>query len=216
LNFQTRREHYQRYLDRHPTGGAFTKEADTALRTIAADWDRHDFRAMRDHFVAKPGDIPQLVALCRSYLTVHPRGRCTDTATELLRWSERVTAPNEYHVKLRGGDFEHKIAHFFSRGPDLSVEVEVAGVIYGPSNIIKNRYDPDWDYEFPRRIRWKLGDPVIVRVFDHDWRKRQVLEYRSEDGDPLAMRLLSGATWSGRNGITFESDFTMPKLPKVE
>jgi negative regulator of sigma E activity/GTPase SAR1 family protein len=215
LNFQTRREHYQRYLDRHPSG-AFAKEAAEALKRIDADWDRHDFRAVRDHFVARPGDIPQLVALCRSYLAIHPRGQFTDAARELLRWSERVTTPSEYRIVLRSGEFEHKIARFFSRGPDLSVEVEVNGVVYGPSNIIKNRYDPEWDYEFPRRVRWKLGDPVIIRVTDHDWWKRQVVEFRSEDNDPLAMRLLSGETWSGRNGIKFESDFTMPKLPRVE
>ena len=49
LNFQTRREAYQRYLDRHP-GGASAAEARTAVVTIDADWDRHDFRAVRDHF----------------------------------------------------------------------------------------------------------------------------------------------------------------------
>ncbi|HXG11314.1 MAG TPA: hypothetical protein VNK04_16285 [Gemmataceae bacterium] len=215
LNFQTRREHYQRYLDRHPTG-AHVAEAKDALKVIEADWDRHDFRTVRDHFLARPGSIPELVALCRTYLTVHPRGRFTAAATELLRWSERVTAPNEYRVVLRRGDFEHKIAHFFSRGPDLSVELEVAGVRYGPSNIVANRYDPDWDYEFPRRVRWKLGDPVVIRVVDHDWKDRVVLEVRSEEGDPLAMRLLSGEVWSGRNGLMFESDFALPKLPKVE
>jgi hypothetical protein len=53
-------------------------------------------------------------------------------------------------------------------------------------------------------------------VTDHDWKKRVVLEYRSEDGDPLAIRLLSGESWLGRNGITFESDFALPRLPRIE
>src|SRR5439155_19520707 len=48
LNFQTRREHYQRYLDKYPTGAA-AKEAEAALQAIDRDWDKHDFRSVRDH-----------------------------------------------------------------------------------------------------------------------------------------------------------------------
>src|SRR5262249_15552384 len=124
LNFQTRREHYQRYLDKHPTGAA-VKEARSALKAIEAEWDRHDFRSVRDHFLKHAGDIPELVARCRTYLAVHPSGRFTNSANELLRWSERVTAPGEYKVVLRDGQFEKKIARLLSRGPDLSVELEV-------------------------------------------------------------------------------------------
>ncbi len=171
---------------------------------------------MRDHFVAKPGETAELVARCRTYLAVHPHGQFKDAAEDLLRWSERVTAPNAYRVKLRGGHFEKKIARFFSRGPDLSVELEVAGVRYGPSNITVNRYDPEWDYEFNRPVRWKLGDKVIIRVTDHDWKDRVVVEIASDDGDPLGMRLLSGEANSGPNRVTFESDFALPMLPKIE
>src|SRR5262249_12675090 len=147
LNFQTRREHYQHYLDRHPDG-ASRSEADAALKAIEADWDRHDFRTVRDHFLAKPGEIAELVARCRTYLAVHARGQFKESADDLLKWSERVTATNGYKVTLRGGHFEKRIARFFSRGPDLSVELEVAGVRYGPSNITVNKYDPEWNYEF--------------------------------------------------------------------
>jgi hypothetical protein len=215
LNFQTRREHYQRYLDRYPTGAA-AQEATAALKAIDVEWDKHDFRALRDHFLTKPGEIQELVARCRTYLAVHPQGRFTTAATELLRWSERVTAPSEYRVRLRDGQFEKKVARWLSRGPDLSVEIEVAGVKHGPSSFYKNRYDPEWNYEFPRRIRWKLGDPVTIRVIDNDWRKRVVMEVGSADGDPLAMRLLSSEVWSGNNRVTFESDFRMPVLPAIE
>jgi hypothetical protein len=215
LNFQTRREHYQRYLDRYPTGAA-AQEAAAALKTIDSEWDKHDFRAVRDHFLSKPGEIQELVARCRTYLAVHPQGRFTAAAGELLRWTERVTAPGEYRVKLRDGQFEKKVARWLSRGPDLSVEIEVAGVKHGPSSFYKNRYDPEWDYEYPRRIRWKLGDPVTIRVIDNDWRKRVVMEISSADGDPLAMRLLTGEVWSGNNRVTFESDFRMPVLPAIE
>jgi hypothetical protein len=215
LNYQTRRDEYQRYLDRHPDGTA-RSEAEVALRAIEADWDRHDFRAVRDHFLANPGDIAELVARCRTYLAVHPRGQFKGAAEELLKWSERVTATNEYRVTLRNGHFERKLARFFSLGPDLSVDLEVAGVHYGPSNITVNKYDPEWNYEFNRPVRWKLGDKVVVRVTDHDWKDRVVVEIASDDRDPLGMRVLCGEANSGPNRLTFESDFALPALPQIE
>lgn len=215
LHFQARRERYLSYLERHPDG-AFTQEALTALRQIAEQWDRHDFRKVRDHFTERPGEVGPLVTLCRGYLAAHPDGRFTSSATDLLRWSERVTAPGAYRVVLRGGQFERGLARYFSQGPDLSVELEVNGVRHGPSPICKNRYDPDWAYEFPRRVYWKLGDPVHIRVTDHDWGDRVVLNLASLPGEPLAMRFLSGPVYSEANMLTFESDFTMPVLPAVE
>src|SRR5262249_12923664 len=178
LNFQTRRESYQRYLDKHPDG-AFADEARTALRLIEEEWDKHDFRAVRDQYTYWPNDIAELVARCRSYLAVHPNGKFTASAAELLRWTEKVTSPQNYKVVAHGGSFDHKVALYFSRGPDLSVEIEVAGVRYGPSQVVANRYDPDWNYEFPRRVRWKMGDPVRIRVTDHDWYQRVVVDIAS-------------------------------------
>jgi hypothetical protein len=215
LNFQTRRELYQRYLDRHPDGDLH-KEAEEALRTIDVEWDKNDFRSVRDQFVAHPGDLSELNIRCQHYLAVHPHGKFASSAQELLRWSEKVASPADYSVVLKGGEFDRKVAFWLSRGPDLSVEIEVAGVRYGPSQVIKNQYHPDWDYEFPRKIRWKLGDPVRIRVHDHDYWKRKVVEIASDDGDPLAIRLLSGEAWSGPNHVTFESDFALPVLPRIE
>lgn len=216
LNFQTRSEHYQRYLDRHPTGGAFTAEAQEALQRIASDWDKHGFRAVRDHFLKNPGDVATLAAHCRRYLAVHPQGKYKASAAELLRWSERVTAPGEYKVVLRSGTFDSSIGRWFSRGPKLSVELEVNGVRYGPSAIAMNRYDPEWNYEFPRRIRWKLGDTVVVRVKEHSWGDKTMVELWSADNDPLAMRLLTGEAAINDHRITFASDFALPVLPKIE
>ncbi|HEY7155720.1 MAG TPA: hypothetical protein VH575_17285 [Gemmataceae bacterium] len=215
LNFQTRRECYQHYLERHPDG-AFAAEANEALKNIDADWDKHDFRAVRDHFQAHPGDVKELQVRCRSYLAVHLHGRFRDAAHDLLRWTERVTQPGAYRVVLKGGSFDRKVAHFFSRGPSLSVEIEVNGVRYGPSNIVVRNYQPEWAYEFPRRVRWKLGDSVRIVVTDHYFWDRRVADISSEGNDPLAMRLLSGEVNSGKNSLTFESDFTVPALPKIE
>lgn len=215
LNFQTRRERYQHYLERHPDG-AFAKEASEALKHIAADWDKHDFRGVRDHFQAHPGDVKELQVLCRSYLAVHPRGRFRDSAHDLLRWTERVTEPGEYRVVLKSGVFDRGSAHFFSRGLSLSVEIEVNGVRHGPSNIVTRNYQPEWNYEFPRRVRWKLGDSVRIIVTDHYFWDRGVADVSSDANDPLGMRMLSGEVSAGKHSLVFESDFTMPVMPKIE
>jgi hypothetical protein len=216
FNFQTRCELYQRYLDRHPADGAYRREATEALKTIQADWDRSDFRSVRDHFLAKPGEVSELVTRCRTYLAIHPQGRFAPAARHLLRWSERVTAEGEYRVVLRSGAFDHGLGRWIGRGMDLSVDLQVNGVHYGPSSIVAKRFDPEWDYEFPRRIRWKLGQPVRIRVTDHKWKDRVVVDIQSEEGDPLAFRLLNGETWWGNNQLVFESDFAMPTLPAIE
>lgn len=216
LNFQTRREHYQRYLDKHPTGGAFAKEAVGALQTIAVEWDKHDFRAVRDHYLKEPGNVAGLAALCRRYVAVHPAGKFKASATELLRWTERVAVPGEYRVVVRNGAFDKSVGRWFTRGPKLSVELDVNGVRYGPSTICYNRNDPEWDFEFPRRVRWKLGDAVVVRVTDHNWSDKVVMEAGSEPGDPLALRLLTGEVHAGGHRVQFSSDFALPVLPKIE
>jgi hypothetical protein len=96
------------------------------------------------------------------------------------------------------------------------VELEVNGIRYGPSSIVYNRYYPDWDYEFPRPIRWQLGQSVRIVVTEHSWKDRIVADISSEDNDPVGLRLLTGEVASGANRLTFESNFTMPVLPKIE
>ncbi len=215
LNFQTRRELYQRYLEGHP-GGAFAVEASNSLKNLESDWDKHDFRAVRDRFQEQPGDVKELQLLCRSYLAVHTEGRFRDAARDLLRWTERVTQPGEYRIVLKSGDFDRKAAHLLSRGLSLSVAIEVNGTRHGPSNIVARSYQPEWNYEFPRRVRWKLGDSVRIIVTDNYYWDRKVAEIASEENDSLAIRLLDGEVHSGKNSLTFESDLQMPVLPKIE
>jgi hypothetical protein len=216
LDFSSRSERYEAYLKRYPRG-RFVDEVTGAVKRCADDWDKHDFRAVRDYFLAKPGDTTELARRCRAYLAVHPQGHFTGYARQLLRWTEKVTKPGEYRVKLRDGMFDRRIAHFFSRGPKLSVELEVNGVRYGPSPVILNRYDPVWNYDFPRPIHWKLGDQVRIRVTEHSWRAGVVIDLASADGDPMALAVLTGDVWSGKNRLTFEcTDFRPPILPDVE
>jgi GTPase SAR1 family protein len=215
LNFQTRRERYQRYLERHPEG-AFAQEAREALEVIDADWDKHDFRRVRDHFQEHAGDVKELEKLGRSYLAVHPQGRFRDSARDLLRWTERVTQPGEYRIVLKSGSFDKKVAYWLSRGPNLSVEIEINGVRYGPSSIAGRGYSPEWNFEFPRRVRWKMGESVRVIVTDHYYWNRRVAEVASAEDDALGLRLLSGDVSVGSGSLTFESDFKLPQLPKIE
>jgi hypothetical protein len=213
--FHQRCEGYRQYLDHHPTG-AFFAEAEAAIDAIASEWDRHDYRGVRDHFRDHAGDVKQLEALGRSYLAAHGRGRFREPVAEMLRWVERAAEPHDYRVVLRAGRFERSVAWLLSRGPDLSVEIEVNGVRYGPSNIVANRYDPVWDYEFPRRVRWKLGDPVRIRVYDHDYYKRLVIDVVSDPNDPVALWMLGGEVLAGNNSLSFESDFRLPEPPPAE
>jgi hypothetical protein len=215
LNFQTRREMYQRYLDRHPAGSA-ADEARKAIAVIDVEWDKQDFRTVRDHYLVATQDVPQLVRLCVSYEQVHPNGKYVEATRELRKWAEKVSTPNDYKVVLHGGQFDKKVALFFSRGPDLSVELEVAGVRYGPSPVVLHKYDPSWEYEFPRPVRWKLGDPVRVRLLDNAWSKRVVFDVGTDDGNTLGIRMLSGEVQFPLGHVTLSSDFTMPTLPKVE
>jgi GTPase SAR1 family protein len=212
-NFYTRKQKYQEYLDRHP-GGGYVSQARDALARIAVEWDRHDFRAVVDHYKSKPADVKELRKLCRVYLGAHPEGKYRDKATELIRWCDKVSEPGEYRVTLKSGDFSKKVAHLVSRGASLSVEIEVGGVRYGPSSIVKRSYSPEWDYEFPRRVRWKLGDSVRVIVTDNYFWKRKVADETFED--ELAIRKLTGEVEVTYGTLTFSCDFSMPSMPKVE
>jgi hypothetical protein len=213
LNFYTRKQKYQQYLDRHPSGTYFS-QARAALTRIAGEWDRNDFRSVADHFKEKPADVKELRTRCRSYLTAHPEGKYRDKATELLRWADKVSEPGEYTVTLKSGSFSKKAAFMVSRGAYLSVSIEVGGVLYGPSSIVSRSYSPEWDYEFPRRVRWKLGDSVRILVTDNYYWKRKVADVTFDDD--LAILKLTGEVEVTHGSITFSSDFTMPNLPKLE
>jgi hypothetical protein len=56
-------------------------------------------------------------------------------------------------------------------------------------------------------------------VVDHDWSDSTVVSLTSRQGDPLALRLLSGTVRPSKGGptsIVFASDFKMPVLPRPE
>ena len=215
-DFAARQRPYLDYLDRHPLG-FFLPEAKRAIESISQEWDKDDFRRVRDHYVRAPGELNQLRSRCQAYLAKHPDGFYRSYAGDLLRWAERTGMPGEYRVTLQSGVIERRLARWFSRGPDVSVDLEVAGVRHGPSNIVVNSYTPQWDYEFPRRVRWQAGDPIRVRVTDHDYWDRVIIDVVSSDGDPLALAILNSEISVGaKNNGHFTTDFAMPVLPSIE
>src|SRR5262249_26925970 len=156
----------------------------------------------------------------RDYLRDHPDGRFAVDAKAYLDWWDKVSVPGNYRVTLRRGEVERSVGKYLSGGaPDPGVVPEVAAAVHGRSSVVRNSHRPIWDSTFPRPITWKLGDPVTIRIIDYDWSASEVYTLNSRQGDPLAMRLLSGTIKPAKGGSTtlvFSSDFTVPILSKPE
>jgi outer membrane protein assembly factor BamD (BamD/ComL family) len=219
-NFAARIERYQEYLKAHQAGGRYISEATEAKDRVLREWDTYAYRQAYDHLAAHPDDVAEVARRLRDYLRVHPDGRHARDAQAYLQWWDKVSVPGEYRVTLRRGEVEPDVGKFLGGGgPNLGVVLEVGGVTYGPSPVVPNTHRPIWDYTFARPIRWKLGDPVTIRVIDHDWSDSVVVVLNSRKGDPLAMRNLSGTVrfaQGGRTNLVFASDFTVPRLSRPE
>jgi GTPase SAR1 family protein len=219
-NFATRIERFQDYLKTHQAGGRFISEAVEARDRILREWDTYAYRQAYDHAAAHPDDIAEVARKLRDYLRDHADGRFAVDARGYLDWWDRISVPGNYRVTLRRGEVDRSVGKYLSGGaPDLGVVIEVAGVIHGPSSVIRDNHRPIWDYTFPRTITWKFGDPVTIRIIDYDWSASEIYTLNSRQGDPLAMRLLSGTIKPAKGGKTtlvFSSDFTVPTLGKPE
>src|SRR5262249_13439493 len=160
---------------------------------ILREWDLFAYRQAYDHLVAHPDDVAEVASRLREYLRDQPSGRYAADARGYLAWWDKVSVPSTYRVTLRRGEVEPSVGQYPAGcGPDLGVVTEAAGAVFGPSSVIKDSYRPIWDYTFPQPITWKLGDPVTIRLVDYDWSATDVYILNSRQGDPLAMRLLSG------------------------
>ncbi len=222
-NYPTRLRKYQEYLAAHRDGGRFVREALDAIDAIEHDRERSAYRLAYDHARARPDDVPETARRLQSYLDAHPQGRYADTARKYIAWWDGLRTPQNYRVTLKSGQVETDAAKTFSGGgPDLAVEIWVAGVKHGPSPVAPNTLNPVWNYTFPQPIRWKYGDPVTVRIVDHDWTWRTpsgIYRINSPKGEPLALRYLSGTlrpSQAGRTKLVFESDFRIPPLAPPE
>ena len=216
--FAKRIDRYNDYLKAHAKGGRSISEAIEAKDKILRAWDKDTYRRAYDHLAAHPDDVGEVARQLRDYLAQHPEGRWVAEARRYLEWWDKVSVPNDYKVTLRRGSFDAKFGSTFGGAPDLSVVVEVAGVTHGPSPVIRNSYQPIWDYTFPRPVRWKLGDPVTLKAIDNGyWSSSTPVTLTSKPGDPLALRMLSGPIKPSKGGTTtivFASDFKVPELPR--
>ena len=219
-SFATRIERFQDYLKSHQAGGQFISEAIEARDRIFREWDSYAYRQAYDHSLAHPDDVSEVARRLRDYLRDHADGHFVADARNYLQWWDKVSVPGEYRVTLRRGEVEPSVGKYLAGGgPDLGVVIEVAGVIHGPSPVIRDTHRPIWDYTFPRPITWKLGDPITIRIIDYDWSASEVYILNSRQGDPLAMRMLSGTIRPAKGGTTtlvFSSDFAIPTLSKPE
>ena len=218
--FATRIERYQDYLKEHQTGGRFISEAVEAKDHILREWDAYAYRQAYDHAIAHPDDVAEVAHRLRDYLRDHSDGRYAADAQHYLDWWDKVSVPGHYRVTLRRGEVEPTVGKYLAGGaPDLGVVIEVAGTVYGPSSVIRDSHRPIWDYTFPQPITWKLGDPVTIRIIDYDWSASEVYALHSQEGDPLAMKLLSGTikpSKGGKTSLVFSSDFSIPTLSRPE
>ena len=219
-NFETRIQRYGDYLKKHQSAGRFISEATEARDRILREWDTYNYRLAYDQLAAHADDVSEVARRLRDYLHHHPEGRYAPDARRYIEWWDKVSVPRDYRVRLRRGEVDPSVGKYLGGGgPDLGVIVEVGGVVHGPSPVVRNTHRPIWDYTFPRPIRWKLGDPVSIRILDYDWSDNTVYALNSRKGDPLAMRLLSGPVKpakGGRTSLLFESDFAPPQLSRPE
>jgi GTPase SAR1 family protein len=219
-DFARRIDRYGDYLRAHARGGRYISEATEAKDRVLRAWDLDTYRRAYDHLAVHPNDVAEVARQLRDYLAHHPDGRRVAEARRYLEWWDKVSVARDYRVTLRRGSFDARLGSTFGGAPDLGVVVEVAGVTYGPSPVIRNNYQPIWDYTFPRPIRWKLGDPVTVKVIDHGyWSDALAVVLSSPKGDPLALRMLSETIKPSKGGTTtlvFASDFKIPELPRPE
>ena len=215
-NFATRIERYQDYLRAHQTGGRYISESTEAKDRVLREWDAHAYRLAYDHLAAHPDDVVEVAGRLRDYLRDHHDGRYSRDAQTYLDWWDKISVPGDYRVTIRRGEVEPGAGKYLGGGgPDLGVIVEVGGATYGPSPVVPNSHRPFWDYTFPRPVRWKLGDPVTIKIIDYDWSDSVVYTFNTRKGDPLAIRNLSGVVRSakgGRTSLTFASDFKTPAL----
>lgn len=219
-NFAARIEKYDEYLRNRRTGGRHVTEALRARADAAREWDLHAYRLAYEHAATRPEDPAETARRLRDYVRDHPEGRFVQPAREYLDWFGKISEPAEYRVLVRRGRVETNVAKPLAGGaPDLSVTVEVAGVVHGPTPVIPDSFEPIWDYTFPKPVVWRLGDPVKITITDHDWKDSPVFTLNSPKGDPLAMRLLSNTirpAGGGRTLLVFESDFRIPELPNPD
>lgn len=203
---------FQTYIEQHGSAGKFVAESHAAMARIRAEWAEHDYRQIYDFANRYPIDLAAVAPRVRRFLNEHPASLRRAAAEAFVARYEQAATPREYRIRVKSGSFERSVARTLSRGPDLAVEIEVAGVRVGRTPIVADSFEPTWDYEFPQSVRWRLGDAVRIRVIDFDYGNRTILKIEPAADDPLALRFLTGPITAEGHQLVFESDFQVPTL----
>ena len=211
-NFAARLDHFQNYLDRHEAGGKHGAEVRVAIEETRMAWADHGYRELWEASQRYPNDLSATAERVRRFLEQHPGSRHCKSAAEFLARYEWASTRREYRVRVVSGIFDDRVGRALSLGPDLAVEVEVAGVKLGKTPIVADSYKPVWNYEYPQSIYWRLGDSVRIRVIDLDYGNRTILNMESAADDPIALRLLTGSVRADGHELTFECGFKVPRL----
>jgi hypothetical protein len=210
--FEGRISRFERYLERHGVAGRHVADATAAIQSLRTEWSEHDYRSIHEFYRQYPNDLVTVASRVRQFLAVHASSHRVQAANDFLAKYERAATPHDYRIRVKSGVFDRSIKHTLSLGPDLAVEIEVAGVRIGRTPIVADSFEPVWNYEFPQTVRWRMGDRVQVRVVDFDYSNRTIVKFDSAD-DPLALRYLSGTIKAQGHQLAIECEFQIPTLP---
>ena len=220
-HFAARIERYQEYLKAHQSGGRFLSEAIEAKDRILGEWDVYAYRQAYDHLAAHPDDVAEVARRLREYLRDQPDGRFAADAKRYLEWWDKVSVPGQYKVTLRRGEVEPTRGQVLlglrarpgrrrSRWPAPRTD---------PRRSSATRTGRSGTTRSPSRSPGSSATRSSIRLIDYDWSASDVYVLSSRQGDPLAIRLLSGTIKPAKGGKTtlvFASDFEMPHLTEPE
>ncbi len=169
---------------------------------------------LREKYRSDNGDVKGLREAARRCIDADPDGPHAKAAGGVLHYCDALEKPGEYRVTLVSGVFSKKTAFALSTGVKLSVKLEVGGETYGPSAIGPGGYYPEWNWEFPRRVRWKPGDAIRILVTDHYLWKRSVSDTTIDEAGSI--RRLDDSVEIDKGTLNFDTDFPLPRLPRVD
>jgi hypothetical protein len=210
--YEARIARYEEYMERHGAVGQHIADAKRAIESIRSDWAEHEYRVIYEYSRRYPNDLQSVASQVRRFTDEHPSSGRRGAAERFLALYDKAAAPGEYRMRVISGSFSRDIRRAISRGPDLAVEVEVAGHRIGRTPIVSDSFEPVWNYEFPQTVRWRMGDPIKIRVMDFDYSNHVILKVETTD-DPVALRYLSGSWEAEGHRLTFECNFETPSLP---
>ena len=185
-NFATRIERYRTTSRPTPGGGRYISEATEAKDRVLREWDTYTYRQAYDHLAAHPDDVAEVARRLRDYLHDHRDGRYARDAQALprlvgqgLRPRRLPRDPPPRRGRARASASTSAAAPRPRRRRSRSAASPTAPRRSSATPTGRSGTTPS-----PGPIRWKLGDPVTIRVVDYDWSDSTVVILNSPQGRP--------------------------------